>query len=431
MRAVLFAALLVACKGDEPKPAPAAKPVAQVVHEEVAAGDVRLYSGTIADLDGDGTLELAAGGFTATADRRRATVFVYRQSGDEWKPLTDGGWLGGGGGNGSTVRNVEVADLDGDGTPEVIALGRVGSKTQEASARLVVLALRDGKLRELAKAEWNVATYTHGFGLAIGDIDGDKRPEIATTGFLFDGTTEHGFVRTWSFEKSALVMRAETKLAGTADASVRINDVAIGDLDGDGRAEIVTAGRVGPFRPDGTNGDLDARRERGDLAIFDAATLQMRARKEWIEGSSLRLRTVAIANLDGEGVPEIVAGGQFDGDGKPCLAVFALRDREITMRAHAAGEGRGEIKDVLVSGARIIATGPSGVKPARQGDVSTWRFEHDQLVREQELVSTNAAIETRARAAVLAPDGHVLTIGHAKSSTAMIGQMLSWPIAGR
>lgn len=430
MRALSIAFVLVACRGnDAPTPVVMGQP-AQVAREEAApTGDVRLYSGSVADLDRDGTLELAAGGFVTTANRRRATVFVYRQAGDEWKPLTDGGWLGGGGGNGSTVRNVEVADLDGDGSPEVIALGRVGSKTKEASARLVVLALHDGALRELAKVEWNVATYTHGFGLAIGDLDGDKRPEIVTTGFLFDGTTEHGFVRSWSYDKS-LVLRGETRLAGTIDASVRINDVAIGDVDGDGRAEIVTAGRVGPFRPDGTNDDLDARRERGELAVIDGATLELRVRHEWLEGSSLRLRTLAIANLDGQRGAEIVAGGQFDAVGKPCLAVFAYRDREVTLRTQTVGDAAGEIKDLLVAGTRIIATGPSGAKPARRGDVATWRFEGGALVRETEVVSTNG-IETRARAAVVGPDGGVMTIGHAKASASMIGQVLSWPISTR
>jgi hypothetical protein len=291
-----------------------------------------------------------------------------------------------------------------------------------------VLALHDGALRELAKIEWNVASYTHGFGLAIGDLDGDQRPEIVTTGFLFDGTTEHGFVRTWNYDKS-LVLRAETRLAGTAAASIRINDVAVGDLDGDGRVEIVTAGRVGPYRTDGTNDDLDARRERGDLAIFDGATLEVRARTEWIEGSSLRLRTVAVANLDGDGPPELIAGGQF-GDGKPCLAVFALRGKTIVKRAQAIGDASGETKDLLVVGTRIIATGPSGAKPARQGDVAIWRFANEQLVREDELVSANG-IETRARAAVVGPDGKVLTIGHAKTSAAMVGQLLSWPISTR
>jgi hypothetical protein len=57
--------LLVACaackRTPERTPVPAAEPV--VVREETSAhGDMRLYSGSVADLDGDGALELVAGG---------------------------------------------------------------------------------------------------------------------------------------------------------------------------------------------------------------------------------------------------------------------------------------------------------------------------------------------------------------------------------
>jgi hypothetical protein len=382
--------LLVACKR-EPDQVTAIVSTPPTPHEQpVVAGELRAHAHALADLDGDGTLELSAGGFVTSTSRRRATVFVYRRTGDRWLPVTDGGWLGGGGGNGSTVRNVEVADLDGDGKPEVIALGRVGSQTKAASARLVVLALQDGKLRELARVEWNAATYTHGFGLAIGDLDGDHRPEIVTSGFFFDGTVEHGFVRSWSYAGNALTLRAEQRLPGTLDASVRINDVAIGDIDGDGRIEVVTAGRTSPYRAE--KHDLDERDEHGDLAVFDGTTLLLRTRTSWRQGATLRLRAVDIANLDDEDGAEIVTGGQFDPDGKPCLAVFDMHDGAIAMRTFAAGEGAGEIKDVFVEDSQIIASGPVGTKAEHRDGVTKWRLVDDQLVLEQKDVAVVAVV---------------------------------------
>jgi hypothetical protein len=82
----------------------------------------------------------------------------------------------------------------------------------------------------------------------------------------------------------------------------------------------------------------------------------------------------------------------------------------------------------VISGSHIVATGPNGAKPARQGDVATWRFEAGQLVRDAEVISVQGT-ETRTRAVAIAPDGHVLTIGYVKTSAAIVGQLLSWPVS--
>lgn len=200
MRAVFGFVALVACSG-QPEPAGVVAATRPVAAAPAPVADVRFYTRTTADLDGDGTVERAAGGFATRGGRRRAAVFVERRDGAEWRPVTDGGWLGGGGGNGSTVSDIEIADLDGDGLPELIALGRVGSKASGASARLVVLALRDGALHELAKVEWNAATYTHGTDVVI---DGGT---IRTLGVEFDGRAEHPFTRTWAFAGGQLSLR--------------------------------------------------------------------------------------------------------------------------------------------------------------------------------------------------------------------------------
>lgn len=416
--------------------APAAGNGARVVREEASeAGETRLYSGGVADLDGDGALELVAGGFSAQGKGRRSTILAYRQRGDTWSPLTEAGWDGGAG---STVRNVEIADADGDGKLEVIALGRVGPSSHEAHARVAVFALERGQLVMRAERTWHLGQYTHGYGLAVGDLDGDGRPEIATGGFQFDGTAETGFVRLWSLRDHALVPRGAITLDGQGSPSMRVNDLAVGDVDGDGRTDLVVAGRHGPLKTKDSK-RLDKRREAGDLSVlaFANGELIARARHGWTKGTSLRLRSVVVADLDGDRQHEIVAGGQYDADGKQALALFGFQAGTLVLRHDASSTAAGvtgEIKDLLVArqgkDARVLVTGAMGDQPGRQGDLAAWRLERGALVRDAGVVSRNGD-ETRTRAVVLVPTSAgatVLTIGHARNQQAMIGQVLEWKL---
>ena len=405
---------------------------ASVVREEASAsGETRLYSGSVGDLDGDGKLELVVGGFSADDGGHRSTIRVYRQDGDTWTPVTEGGWADG---EGSTVRNVEIADVDGDGKLDIVALGKFGKTSHEAKARLSVFDLVDGKLQKRAEAEWQTGRYTHGYGLAIGDLDGDGTVDIASSGFQFDGTTETGYVRVWSLAKGALHMRSELVLDGQGSPSMRVNDLAIGDVDGDGKPDLVVAGRHGPLKTDASKEHLELRREVGDLSVLDFAggKLTVKTRFSWAKGTSLRVRSVVVADLDGDNRQELVAGGQYDADGKPCLAVLHMTGGALAIvDDESGGDGvNGEIKDLVVAGDRVIATGVTGEKPGRQGDVVAYRYKGGKLVREAGEVSRNGD-ETRARALVVVPgkDGpSVLTVGHAKNRNGMVGQVLAWKL---
>jgi hypothetical protein len=412
---------------------------ADVVREEKSGeGEVKLFAGRAADLDGDGTIELVTGGFETVANGdHKSTIRVYRQQGAQWVPVADAGWDGGGG---SLVRNVDIADLDGDGRPEVVALGRVGATERVARARVAVFALEAGKLVKRTELDWSDGTYTHGFGLALADLDGDKRAEVITAGFKLVGENEQGFVRVWSHKDQTLVLRAEQTLDGGDYAAMRINDVAIGDVDGDGTPDIVTAGRRGAVKKaPGANKDLSKRREAGDISVltFSDEKLFIAARHDWVKGTSLRLRTVVVDDLDGDKRADIVVGGQYDADGKLALGLFGFEAGKLVARADASStiEGvGGELKDLVVARdgdrVRVLATGSIGDRPGRAGDLAAWRLVAGKLERETTLVSKNGD-ETRTRAVVVVPTATgstVLTIGHAASGSSMLGQVLQWPL---
>jgi hypothetical protein len=434
---------LVACKGSsESKPsagsaaAPSPQP-AKVVREEMSDdGETRLFSGGVGDLDGDGALELVAGGFSAEKTNRHPTIRIYRQSGEAWSPLAEAGWDSA---PGSLVRNVEIADADGDGKLDVIAVGRVGSTEREASARLAVFGLDGGKLVPRAETTWKSGAYSHGYGLAAGDLDRDGTAEIVTAGFEFDGTLETGFIRVWKLDKRELVLRSAITLDGQGSPGMRVNDIAIGDVDGDGVPEIVAAGRHGPLKTADSK-DLAKRREKGDLSVlsFVDGKLQIRARIGWGKGTSARFRTVALVDLDADRSLDIVVGGQYDADGKAALATFEFANNTLALKQDASSTAigvSGEVKDLVTATSNgtthVLATGALGGKPARMGIVAAWRIDGGNLVQDASAVSRNGD-ETRVRSVVVVPTksgSKILTIGYATSSAAMVGQLLEWNVA--
>jgi hypothetical protein len=410
---------------------------ATVAREEPSkSGEVRLYSAVIADLDADGKPELVAGGFVDEQAGRRSTVPIYTAQNGAWVRLAEAGWSDG---RGSMVRNVKVADVDGDGRDDIVVLGRTGDTSHTAKARLAVLALRGGAVKHLAEAEWKTDEYTHGYGLDVGDLDGDGKLEIVSGGFQGSGAREVGYVRVWSMAGGALKLRAETILDGQGEASMRVNGIAVGNLDGGKAAEIVVAGRRGPLKTEETKEDHRSRTETGDLAVLALAGGELRpvARYALKKGTTARLRAVAVANLDGDARPEIVTGGQYDAEGKALLALFSLEKGGLVLRQDASSlvEGaNGEVKSVFVDGdgpgARVITTGPVGDKPERQGLVVAFHLHGGVLVRDAAMVSRNGD-ETRSRAAVVVPGPGgptVLTVGHARKDAAMVGQVLEWKL---
>lgn len=124
-----------------------------------------------------------------------------------------------------------LADLDGDGTPEIVV---VRSDLQKGSS-LAVLAKRDGV--------WRLAAETPPIGerhrwlapAAIADFEGGGRPAIALV------RTPHlqGVLQLWVYEAGKLVLRHEAVgYTNHVFGSTTLDNAAAVDLDGDGVPEL-------------------------------------------------------------------------------------------------------------------------------------------------------------------------------------------------
>jgi FG-GAP-like repeat/PASTA domain/FG-GAP repeat len=163
----------------------------------------------VGDLNGDGKLDVA----TANAGENVGTVSVLLNRGD-------GGFQAGldyatGGDN----RSVAIGDLNGDGKLDLAtANGGVS----------VLLNRGDGSF--LAGVEYEAGRVSH--SVAIGDVNGDGKPDLAVANLgLFTGTV------------SVLLNSGDGTFQAKRDYETGKNasSVAIGDLNGDGKPDLAAA----------------------------------------------------------------------------------------------------------------------------------------------------------------------------------------------
>ncbi|MFH1567083.1 MAG: FG-GAP-like repeat-containing protein [Gemmatimonadota bacterium] len=223
-----------------------------------------------------------------------------------------------------------LADLDGDGTPELVAAGPRGVDR--------IGAIGSGRL-------WESGAEAPA-GMAAGDLDGDGRTELVVV----------------SADGQVIAGRGDgTRVLGRASGAP-LAGPSLGDLDGDGVLEIAVAaaGGVSVWRANGLAqagfpASLPSQLELGDL----------------VSGALL-------LDLDADGRQELLAAADqglvgFDPEGR-LLAGFPLvmAEAPVGMPAAADLDGDGELELAAVSAGLVHAWEPAAVRAAYAGTRADW-----------------------------------------------------------
>lgn len=287
----------------------------------------------IADINGDGTPEIVVRYFA------KGPLTPAGLTGEDYVTVFDNRgrilWTarGGGSGNGDLLGNVVAEDIDLDGDLEILAADDVfdhqGQLLRSAATcssclnpiDIAVANLDDDPFPEIVYLDRFAQLYVYehtgvlkwgpldtGAGaslLTIGDVDGDGKAEIVVT----------------ADRNIAVVSRDGASIRSIPvplSNGSNFGNTTIFDLNGDGKPELIYLAGTGPF----DTGSGTGAAQFGAVMIFDGQTgTHLHSIKSPNSGN--QRQGPVVADVDGDGSAEIVTGGW---NGSPMIHVFEAKN---------------------------------------------------------------------------------------------------------
>lgn len=228
---------------------------------------------------------------------------------------------------------VVVPDIDGDGVFELAAgVPRLGTTSFEAGG-VVLFSGASGTVLGVVDGPFGARTNMGVSMALIGDLNGDGRPEIVAgaPGTGEGSPTSPGHAAILDGATGAVI----NSVSGTQEGSIFGTSVAGGgDLDNDGTPDFIVGAPLHDAESAGGETYLDA----GQIALFSGIDLSL-IRPIWHDAGDTESpkanfgTSVAIAgDLDGDGHDDVVAGGpesQQGSGGNGFVATYSGRTGQI------------------------------------------------------------------------------------------------------
>lgn len=282
-------------------------------HEAVSIQipDMRFYAVKAITPVPKGRMDLLAAGQINQKDRNDALIIAFSIINGKYKELAREVFCIGSksADNKTRIRSLVCIKAPSMNQWLVVVNGKAGSENQEVGFIRSYVFNGAFSLKDSIEFSDPKTLYTHGYPLVQADVNKDGKNEIICGGFSGSNDRDHADIRIFSLGKNGHLSRIEGFQTNQLNTfKLRVNALAAGDLNGDGKAEVVAAGRT-----------VEKDIEHAAFAVFSDQTLIW---KKLNDLGTCRYRYAMVTDMTGDGNQELVLGGRIDQES----AKFALLD---------------------------------------------------------------------------------------------------------
>jgi len=265
-----------------------------------SSGGVDATSVAVADVNGDGKLDLLVGNLSLIASDVHGVVAVLLGKGDGTFQTAVTYASGG-----IYAMSVAVADVNMDGKPDLLVANLGENDSQRFGSVSVLLGNGDGTFQTAVAYRSGGDEATH---VAVADVNGDGKLDLIVPNQLACGTcpSSNGSVGVLLGNGDGTFQTAVPYSSGGNDEGMVLGSLAVADLNGDGKPDIVMVNQG-----NGNEGSVGVLLGNGDGTFQTAA----------IYGSGGYYATsVAVGDVNGDRKPDIVVSNRCSSSGPACDA---------------------------------------------------------------------------------------------------------------